>query len=127
MKMMVKMAFLFATLLLLTGVAFAGGNCACYEIYDTDLDYPEYSSYGPWEICLNYGDHSGTFGPNDLYLFFDGLSMQALSYNPSNNCTTYFKFHGHNNNVLTGMEYCDTIGRFTLWGHITDYDNCEAP
>jgi len=39
MKIMVKLAVLFAMLLLLTGVSFAGG-CPCYEVTATDLGDP---------------------------------------------------------------------------------------
>ena len=123
--MMVKLAVLLATLLLLTGVAFAidgGIYCECYKIDYTGLD-SIYTGFQYYQICLNYEGHSGNSEGCYLSLFFDGLSKQVLASCPG--CVASFKFHGHNNNVLTGIEYCETGGRFTMWGHIVDMELCN--
>ena len=124
MKAVVKLVVLCATLLLLTGMAFADGGtyCACYKIDYFGLDLV-YTGTQYYPICLNYEEHSGTSDGCDLFLF-DGLSNQVLATCPG--CVAYFKFHGQDNNVLSGMEYCGgTGGRFILWGHKTDPSNCQ--
>ena len=69
MKMMVKLAILFATLLLLTGVAFAqpiSGDCDCYDITATEVGNPTHIHTEFVEVCIDYGDKKGKvclFGP----------------------------------------------------------------
>jgi hypothetical protein len=124
MKITVNLMVLYATLLLLTGVAFADGvtSCECYKINYIGLDVV-YTGTQYYPICLNYEEHSGTSDGCDLSLF-DGLSKQVVATCPG--CVAFFKFHGEDNNVLTGMEYCETGGRLLLWGHKTDPSNCPS-
>jgi len=122
MKMMVKSAVLMTMLLLLTGVAFAQGDCECYKITFTDLDNPASETVYE-EICLDYENHTGIWAGCDLSLF-PGLIMQGLIYDPSC-CAVHFKFHGNDNNVITAEESCPE--RYMAWGHITDYENCMHP
>ena len=131
MKMMVNLAILCATLLLLAGVAFAFPPCDdedCYEVKVTNLDNPAVVM-PPFfsKICLVYGDKIGKAetdlapGPVYLSLFFDPLGLKILAYVDS--CVGSFKFHGSDNNVITGIGFCEG-DRWTVWGHKTDWDNC---
>jgi hypothetical protein len=122
MKMMVKLAVLFASLLLLTGVSFAQ-DCNCYEITATDVDNPTNTHTETVEVCLDYGDKKGyVCAPDpyglDLSLFFDALGLKILAYNEG--CVGSFKVHGSNNNVVTGIGYCNGNTRWMIWGHKTD-------
>jgi hypothetical protein len=79
-------------------------------------------------ICLDYGYKTGKASrckeaPVDLSLFFEPLGMQVLAYDED--CVQSFKFHGSNNNVVTGIGYCEGV-RFTTWGHKTDWDKCNC-
>jgi hypothetical protein len=125
MKTMVKLAVLFATLLLLNGIAFAQGDCECYKITFTSSDNPALSETEYDPICLDYGNHNGTFDICDVSLF-PGLITQGLIYG-SCDCIGFFKFHGNDNNVITGEAYCGLGIRETFWGHITDESNCTPP
>ena len=128
MKMMVKLSVLLATLLLLTGVAFAW--CNCYEITATDVDNPTNTHTETVEVCLDYEYYNGDVCAPDPYrlnlsLFFEPLGLQILAYNKG--CVGSFKFHGSNNNVVTGIGYCNGNTRWTIWGHTTDgpcFINC---
>ena len=120
MKMIVKFTVLSATLLLLTGIAFAQGDCECYKVNFTDLDNPAGGKTVYEEICLDYANNAGVFGMCDLSLF-PGLITQGLVYGCP--CVAYFKFHGYDNNVITGEAHCDMGDRYTFWGHIT---NCPG-
>jgi len=122
MKTMVKLAVLFAVLLLLTGVAFAQ-DCECYKITFTSSDNPAHTATQYDEICLDYADNIGSIFGCDISLF-PGLITQGLIFCPYP-CVGYFKFHGSDNNVITGMEYCEPGIRSTFWGHITDFSNCK--
>ena len=130
MKMMVKMAVLFATLLLITGVAFAQSwDCNCYEITATEVDNPGHTHTATIEICLEAGNESGyTCFPDGLIslsLFFEPtfLNKKILAYVTAQNslgiCVGSFKFHGSNKNVITGIGYCDG-DQWTIWGHKTE-------
>jgi hypothetical protein len=129
MKIMVKLAVLFATLLLISSVAFAGsGSCGCYEITATAIGNPEITYTETVEICLNYEEMvgeaytTGDLGTLPLALFRD-LSLNFLAYADYGICGGSFKFHGSHNNVITGIGYCvDT--HWTIWGHRTDTMNC---
>ena len=126
MKTMVKLTVLMATLLLLTGVAFAnGGPCYYYEYVWTDLNPPFTSDTSCTELCFNYGDHTGTYsnfcGSGDLVLFFDPMNKQALLYATGIYPEVgYIKFHGDSLHVFTGIEYCEYNGRFQIRGHKVD-------
>jgi hypothetical protein len=111
MKMMVKLAVLFATLLLLTGVSFAA-ECYdyCYEATTTDLDDPTHTHTGciGLKFCDdNTGEMMSPFGTN-MSLFFDSMKDQVLGYDLSDpSCVGYFKFHGDDLHILKGIGYCE--------------------
>ena len=124
MKMMVKLAVLFATLLLLTGVSFAI-ECnfnECYEITATEVDNPGHTHTGFVMICLDYnakaGEAGSPIGSINLSLFFQPLGLKILAYNEG--CVGSFKFHGDDNNVVTGIGFCEGNTRWTIWGHKAD-------
>jgi len=127
MKMMVKLAVLFATLLLVTGIAFAGGSCYYYEYTYTGLDNPEDSGLWCQEICFDFGNNSGTFDgfceAGDLSLFFGPtfLNPQALLYSGDTGTEVgYLTFHGSWFGAFNGIEYCSDGGRYTVHGHKVD-------
>jgi hypothetical protein len=119
MKMMVKLAVLFATLLLVTGVASADW-CSCYEITCTNLDIDMVIADHPVVIC---GDPNGD---NEFYFnglcnntgttitFFDSMKDQMLVYDSSGN-VGYLKFHGDEGHVVKGIGYCSGF-RWNLRG-----------
>ena len=122
MKTMAKLIVLLATLLLLTGVAFAvnGEHCSCYAITLTYLENPENNGTIPVYICFD-SDNVGTISDlchgSDLYMFFDSMNEQALtSLSNAGFCAAYLKFHGDNQYVVTGIIVNDT-GRATFRGH----------
>jgi hypothetical protein len=129
MKMMVKLAVLFATLLLLTGVSFAA-DCDdyCYEVTTTDLDDPTHTHTGC--IALQFCDDNtgyiyGPFGTN-MSLFFDSMKDQVLGYDPLEpSCVGYFKFHGDNLFILKGIGYCKGE-RHEIKGHQIDCSTCGS-
>jgi hypothetical protein len=124
MKMVVKLAVLFATWLLLSGIAFAFiGNCACYKVNFTSLDNPANTETDYEALCLDYEDNTGEFFGCDVSLF-PGLITQGLAGGGCP-CVGFFKFHGSDNNVITGDWYCGE--RATFWGHITDLEHCNIP
>jgi len=120
---MVILTVLFASLLMVTGAAFAvfQGDCECYKIIETSLDNPAITHTEYDEICLDYEDNTGTIADCDISLF-PGSITQGLFF-CSYPCVGYFKFHGSDNNVITGKDIC--IGRYTYWGHIVDPSNCK--
>ena len=127
MRTMMILTVLFATLLLLTGTTFAR-NCYCYKTLATNLDNPADSeTIHPYPVlCFNddnTGDIFTSFGMGHMSLFFDSLLKQALGY--EDGCVGYFKFHGSELDVLTGIGYCDG-DRWMLWGHRIDRNdpNC---
>ena len=124
-KIMIKMVFLLATLLLLSGVSFANsaGSCNCYEITYTNLDDSTYSGIQYTRICLDYENHNGFWDICDLSLF-PGLTMKGLVH--SDPCApTYFKFHGDHNYMITGIWSGGSSYRYTFRGHKTDESNCN--
>jgi len=128
MKAMVKLAVLFATLLLVTGVAFAGGGCYYYEFSYTGLDDPTNSGQDCAYLCFD-GNNSGTFEgfceSGDLSLFLDFLNPTLLLYSGDLNVEVgYLTFHGSWLNVFNGIIYCSPGGRYTVHGH--KVDNCGA-
>jgi hypothetical protein len=138
MKMIVKLAVLYAALLFLTGVAFAASPCDCYEVTATPLDGPNIEPSEPFyvKICFDNGDNEGTISGlcsvcdenNDsLIMFFNSMSEQALTYHSfvNSNCVAYIKFHGDNQYVLTGLRFIDVDGRTTIRGHKTETIYCD--
>ena len=121
MKRLVQLAVLLATLLLLTGVAFAPPMCwpFCYEMTATDLDDPTNTHTGCIRLDLcenNTGFINGPFGTN-MSLFFDSMRKQALGYDDSDpSCVGYFKFHGDDLYVITGIGFCEGE-RHQIRGH----------
>jgi hypothetical protein len=122
MKPIIKLGVLFATLLLLTGVAFAtnGEHCSCYAITLTYLENPENNELIPVYICFD-SDNVGTISDlchgSDLYMFFDSMNEQALTYlSNAGFCAAYLKFHGDDQYVVTGIIVND-LGRATFRGH----------
>ena len=114
MKIMVKVAVLFATLLLLTGVAFAA-DCYeyCYAITNTEVDNPTntYTDCAVFQFC---DDNSGSAGSVDMSLFFDSMKDQGLFYDSS--CVGYLKFHGDDLYIFTGIGFCSGT-RWMYKGH----------
>jgi hypothetical protein len=119
MKMMVKLAVLFVSLFLLSGVSFAGScpyDNGCYEVTVTDLDDPTNTHTGCIYIDLCGGTMVSPFG-TDIVLFFDSMKEQALGYSDSDpSCVGYFKFHGDDQFILKGIGYCEGE-RHNIKGH----------
>jgi hypothetical protein len=122
---MIKLTVVLATLLLLTGVAFATGDCSLYEFHYTWLDDPEIS--GTWcvELCFYSGYYYGfcDLTTGDLELFFDSMKKQALFSN-NYDVNGYLKFHGDNLFSFTGIEDCDGY-RYEIRGH--KVEECVIP
>jgi hypothetical protein len=128
MKKIAIMAVLFATLFLLTGVAFAQVDCSLYEFTWTDLDN---GKTGEWcaEICFGSGTYSGFCEESGSLVFFvDPMQDQALFYATSTSSPNpplgYLKFHGDDRHrdyrtVFNGIEYCDGY-RYKIRGHKVD-------
>ncbi len=128
--MMVKLAVLFATLLLLTGVSFASVcGTYCYQVTATDLDDPTNIETGCIRLDLcenNTGFIYGPFGTN-MSLFFDSMSDQALGYDDSDpSCVGYFKFHGDDLHILKGIGYCEGE-RHNIKGRRVDCCTSDCP
>jgi len=117
MKTVVKLAVLFAILLLVNGMAFAltpcppcSGSEYCYSVSETNLD-TGFSSTDDWYICIN-----GTSGyicvegnqVADLSVFTQGLNLQMLLY-PFDSAPQFVEemtFHGHSaNHGFTGIYF----------------------
>ena len=119
MKMM-NLAVLLATVLLLTGVAFAA-DCQqyCYEFIGTNLDDPE-DTHPSCERVTFCDDNTGSMTSPycaEMSLFFDSMSRQALAYdNSALSCVAYLKFHGDNQHVVTGINLYDGK-RYKVQGH----------
>jgi len=125
MKTMVKLGVLLATLLLLNGVVFAGPveiPCECYKFNYINLDNPADGGSEYDIICLDYANNTGDFAGCDLFLFPGSITQGLFDNCP---CVGHFKFHGSDNNVVTGEEYCEDLNRYTFWGHITDITHCR--
>jgi hypothetical protein len=133
MKKMVMMAVLMATLLLLNGVALACySNNYCYEVVATNVDDPEDTE--TLFARLSYDCVSGIIQiptpplSGNMSVFFDSMNEQALGFGQgeAEGCVGYFKFHGDDQYVITGIGYCDGR-RWNLRGHRVDSDNpnCE--
>jgi hypothetical protein len=136
MKIVVKLAVLITTLLLVTGIAFAGpgGSCYCYDINATSLDFPGETGTSSIIICFDYDNEGSVYGMcsppwtsgDPLYMFFDPYKKEAITYADSYGiCTVYFKFHGDNNHVVQGLFYFNIEGRWEFRGHQVDMENCD--
>ena len=129
MKMMVKLVFLIATLLLISGIAFAGADCSCYEIIKTDLEDPSHTWADFVEICFDEDNvgHTDLCGGTEMYMFFDPMREQALTYHSNEGvCLAYLKFHGDDQYVVTGILFGYGGLRTTFRGHkIDDISKCE--
>ena len=131
MKMMVKLAVLFATFFLLTGVSFAA-DCDCYKFTFTFLDGPLGPSSGPVKICFNGGNVGEIYGltynlcdsGDPIFMFFDSMSEQALAAHTSPSNVAYLKFHGDDQHCVTGIVSGD--GRYSFRGHKTDSEYCDT-
>lgn len=130
MKTIVKLTVLFGALLLVTGVAFADW-CDCYEVTCTNLEDGTKITHNV-EFCFDpyspTSDYNWFFGLcNDeghMALFFDSMRKQALAFSSENNPLAYLKFHGDWLHVVSGIVYCYG-DRWTIRGHVTDYDDCN--
>jgi len=128
MKKMIKIAILLATLLLVTGIAFAGsiGSCSCYEAVWTDLDDNTSTPYCCEYICINEGNNTGQWGGMDLYLFFDSMNKKVLGYSSNGDiCTAYWKYHGDDYSIINGIHKCSNSHRLAFRGVKTDLDKCK--
>jgi hypothetical protein len=121
MKTMLKLAVLITTLLLLSGVSFGEAPCYYYEVELTNLAdgtvTPELV-----QICLDPGNDYGQIDCccilyQTLTLFFDSMNQQALG--SGTGCTSYLKFHGDYQHIVTGITFCDGQ-MFSLRGIKTD-------
>ena len=127
---MVKLAVLLATLLLVTGVAYADW-CGCYEITCTDLDSDTVVANHPVVICYDpWGDNEFYFNglcnsEGTTISFFDAMKDQLLVYDGSGNLG-YLKFHGDYQHVVKGIGYC-AGHRWELKGHeVEDSSICDG-
>ena len=130
MKIMLKLAVLFAALLLLSGISFAQTpliSCQqCYEVTVTDLDDSTNTHTGCIRIDFCFGDMVSPFG-TDMVLFFDSMKEQALGYDSEDpSCVGYFKFHGDWQYIITGIGYCEGE-RHNIKGHRIDCDTPGCP
>jgi hypothetical protein len=124
MKTMVKLAVLIATLLLLTGGAFAvtiPPPCNCYNVTYDDYGYENAL------LCFlpnNQGLYGGFCGEvGGLSLFFDD-PVQALGFNTSQYpAVGYLHFHDSRLTVFKGIWNCNG-DRYNLKGSITNLSNC---
>jgi hypothetical protein len=128
MKIMVKLAVLFAILLLVTGVAFATAcsDLACYSVNGVAVDNPANNFTGQiWQICF-----SGTpatveiippapplFDPTFIALFTDGLGLQAIgSGGVPAAFPIYLKFHGSDNDIFNGILSPEAMTKYRVHG-----------
>ena len=116
MKIMVKLTVLMATLLLLTGVAFAqpSDDCSCYEITCTNLDTGSVVADHLVVLCFDMGEKDGSFtglcnAEGQMCLFFDSMKKEALAYSETNPYG-YLKFHGDHLYVVQGMDIVQETG-----------------
>ena len=108
MKMKVQLAVVLATLLLLTGAAFAGGgDCYFYEVNWHSVSVPDAPiEIGCMQLCFELGTIAGVCGVTDLAFFFDTMKEQALAYGGGG--VVHLKFHGDHQYVVAGEGECGT-------------------
>jgi hypothetical protein len=129
MKVMVKLAVLIASLLLVTGVAFAGVcyNPVCYSVDGINVSNPAGNFTGQiWLICLGSTPASISVIPSSPPLsspamaavFTDGLFLQAVGYSPVFPAGNgiYMKFHGSDDGIFNGIFSPDGIMEYRLHG-----------
>jgi hypothetical protein len=114
MRMMVILAVLLASLLAVTGVAFAFNSCSscndpeCFKVTATDVDNSSLSDAEDIYICWdNYPyallcDHGSLIVP---LVFIPGLNDQAVGFSATEG--TYMTFHG-NYGAFNGILYNGT-------------------
>jgi len=112
MRSMVILAVLFASLLVVTGAAFAASCCVsggCAKVTGTDLTNPNNSFTQDWSFCdvgNNLVDVCNVSGPNFLFeisIFNQSLFVQAISINPVS-AGVYMRFHG-GDEIFNGLFY----------------------
>jgi hypothetical protein len=129
MKMMVILAVLLASLLVLTGAAFATifcldscpGYSACYKVTGTDTTNPANSFMQDWHFCYSYdGDSLGYVcegsGTNFLFgfsFFCQGLNDQAAGIGGGKGA--YMTFHGSDDGAFNGLYY-NGVDQFNIHG-----------
>jgi hypothetical protein len=108
MRLTVILVVLFASLLMVTGAAFAAGCCydQCFYATCTALNNPANSFTDHIAICY-YDDTAvicdqGGFIFN-ASLFSQGLNDQAIIYN--NSAVGYITFHGYDDSAYNGLYY----------------------
>jgi len=126
MKTVVILAVLVASLLVVTGSAFASTNCssycpnkACYKVTGTELPTGGVST-ADWFICFPgpfaayVCDTVSSVPPIlELATFPEGLRFQAISWD-SGNHGAYMKFNG-SGDIFNGLYYNGT-DRFLIHG-----------
>ena len=135
MKTIVKLAVLFAALLVLNTMAFAGPpSCpictnwhGCYSVDMTNLDNPSMSLTGvPTSICINGSTgYSCSYGVQtaNLSVFTQGLNLQLLA-DPLDSETTagHITFHGSwANHSFNGILFDGTY-RWMMHGYYMPCD-----
>jgi len=113
MKMMVKLVVLFASLLVVTGTAFAVSCCedVCYKVTVTGLA-STYIGKADWSFCFfddNLADVCALSpgGPTPLFqvsFFNQNLIDQAISISPVST-GVYMRFHGSEDDIFNGLFY----------------------
>jgi len=135
MKMAVIWAVLVASLLLMTGAAFAvsctscPGELVCYKVTGTDLTTPANSFTKDWSICfVSYVaayvcDRDSVTFLFGLSLFPEGLTTQAISFD-SGAVGAYMKFHGSGDfgDIFNGF-YFNQPDRFLIHG-VLEEEGC---
>jgi len=138
MKIMVKLAIVFATLLLITNMAFAFPCVqeSCYEVYSTKVD-GSVDSEGFWSVCL-YNSGMGFLCEDDgcmmLYEYSGGPASYSTNVNPipgylfSNVWLVYgtdvaYYINSVGGVYITGVVY-DEGERSTIKGIKVDLLNC---
>lgn len=126
MRMIVILAVLLATLLFVTGMAFAGGciDSACYSVNGTNLTNPAGGFTQLWQICFSSTPASiGVIPPSPplsspvfITVFTDALNRQAVGNSPINPAgnAIYMTFHGDDFN---GILSPDAIMKYRIHGY----------
>jgi len=112
MKTGVILIVLFASLLVVTGAAFAlplPSCCedACYEVTGTDLTNPANSFTQHWSFCFSDDIGVACNQPGSTFLFafssfFQSLIDQVISFQGN---AAYIKFHGSDDDIFNGLYY----------------------
>ena len=119
MKLTVLLVVLFASLLIVTGAAFAIPCCEdqCFKVTFTSVDNPGNGFTDRWSIC--YDDIAANVCNFGGILFvareFHGLSLELLSQGGSD-FAAYMKFHGTDNDIFNGRFSDLSNERFLIHG-----------